>query len=413
MQTGPLFKDIAFKGGGAKGFIDIGVAMEFERLGLNTKIHRVAGTSVGAMFGLFFASGKPAAEVQQLAFSTDFNKIINNHWMITNVYDLICKGGLHDGKDLQQFIKDFVKSITQNENTTYLEWHQFKEQNPHLNIKDFYTEACNISRQINEVFSWENERLRDVPIWQGVAASAAFPFYFEPISISINGQTELFSDGGLQNNCPIDLFENANNSLSPNAIGIWLASSTEIHLLNQDTLPPFTSLSGDFAKWKAQIESQLEGETYHLLDSTTKEKMILCDNLGVGTLEFDMSDDKKQQLVISGIASVFFYLAKHYPEFAAEHYSAAKFNDMGINEQHLAALGFEQNYFQSILSALEKLPQIETQLLEGNFSNIYQPLHALKITESDAQKNHYTLKQELPIQGPLAEPTRPSTCTII
>lgn len=397
----PKIKDIACKGGGAKGFIDIGVALEFERLGITPTIERVSGASVGGIFGLFFASGKPASELQQLAFSTNFYKIINNHWEIVNLWTLLVKGGLHDGIELQDFIKQFIKSVTNDENTTFEQWHQLRLAHPEAKLKDLYITACNISRGINEVFSYENPRLKDIPIWKAVAASAAFPGYFEPVDI--NG--EKYSDGGLQDNCPIDVFKLANGSPNPHAIGIWLASTAEILFLNQGTLPQPKSISGPIATFKAQIESQLEGDTYRLYESAYETKMILCDNCGIGTLDFQLSNTQKEMLVVSGIVSVFFYFVKHYPDFASQYYSVSIFETIGIDAQRLKALGFPENYYPKIMDALRTLPNAVTDAAILDAHLLYTPMMQLSLNEKA------TGNAQQPTQLP-AQPQRPS-CTLL
>lgn len=384
MISAPNILDVAFKGGGAKGFIDVGVGLEFDRLGISQGVRRAAGASVGAMFSLFFASGKPATEIQRIAFSTDFLKIIDNHWAIVNIWDLMTDGGLHDGKELQQFFKDFIKDVTGDENTTFTQWHTLKETQPERHLKDLYITACNISRRCNEVFSWENPRLKDVPIWQAVAASAAFPGYFEPVEITIAGVVEKFSDGGLQDNCPIDVFNLEGGIPNPNAIGIWLASTAEILFIKGGILPPIQSISGPIETFKAQIESQLEGDTFRLHDSAFQKKMVLCDNLGIGTLDFNMSDAQKEMLVISGIISVFFYFATHFPDFAARHYSKSVFSQIGITQDKLSSLGFDDKVYAGILEKLKGLPAISDDAFESDIYQLFTPMRALSLRDTGA-----------------------------
>tara|TARA_R110002110_G_scaffold415809_1_gene656482 strand:- start:18202 stop:19530 length:1329 start_codon:yes stop_codon:yes gene_type:complete len=387
----PQIKYVAYKGGGAKGFIDIGVGLEFERLGLTPKISAVAGTSVGAIFSLFFASGLPAKKIEQIAFSTDFEKIIQNHWAIVNDWDLLTQGGLHDGAELHQFIKDFIKQITGNENTTFAQWEALKATNP--NLKSFTVEACNISRGFNEVFSAKNPRLKDQPIWKAVSASSAFPVYFEPIELELTDTTgtrqkEKFSDGGLQKNCPLNLFNLPNGETNPEAIGIWLASTAEINVIENDELPPITDTSSAIKIWAAQVNALLEADTFNLYANRFEKQMVLCNNLNIGTLDFNLTAEQKQMLKLSGIISVFQYMAQLYPAFAALHYSLEQFDELGITQDNLERFklgekgAFPANTYESLIALLKTLPKPQSDLETSDLETLAKAMHTVTL-ESD------------------------------
>ncbi|HEV2275039.1 MAG TPA: patatin-like phospholipase family protein [Acidobacteriaceae bacterium] len=64
---------LVLEGGGALGLAHIGVLKWLEEN--HIPVDRIAGTSMGALIGGIYASGRTAAEVEQLATSSDFNQI--------------------------------------------------------------------------------------------------------------------------------------------------------------------------------------------------------------------------------------------------------------------------------------------------------------------------------------------------
>lgn len=371
----PKIHNVVYKGGGAKGFIDIGVGLEFDRLGLTADIKNVAGTSVGALFSLFFASGKTAEEIQKIAFSTNFERMINNHWSIIDDYDLLREGYLHDGKQYHQFLRDFIGEITGNKETTLEQWQQMQETHPAM--KSIMVEACNDSRGINEVFSSTNPRLKNQPLWKAIAASSAVPWYFKSITLDLTAvggaSTEVFCDGGIQNNCPVDLFRTPEGP-SPNTIGVWMASRDEIAFLQHGTLPPVKHATGLKNETKQVVESFFERDTFQLANSGYLKYMILCDNLGVGTLDFNISDEVKKMLVLSGKVGTLEYFCRHYPEFAAMHYSEEMLEQMGITKAAIETpqydpklkrtIQFADGAYERILKMVQQLPKAKSDVAE-------------------------------------------------
>ena len=66
---------LCLSGGGARGFVYIGVFKAFEEMGI--KFDAVAGTSIGSMFGAFYATGMSADEIYKVTKSakdSDFRK---------------------------------------------------------------------------------------------------------------------------------------------------------------------------------------------------------------------------------------------------------------------------------------------------------------------------------------------------
>ena len=208
---------LALKGGGAKGFVYIGVAQALEQKNILQNIDVIAGSSVGAIGCLLLSSGLSVEQLKRQIFNTDFESMIYDTWAITDAYTLYQYRGLHQGKKLYEWFGEFIESITGDKDTTFEQWHKIKTAHPEKKLKDMIIEACNVSISRNEVFS-ANSDLKHTPIRLAIRASMAIPVFFTPVKI---GDYE-YVDGGTQQNCPITAF-NQNNQIDKQALAVWLA----------------------------------------------------------------------------------------------------------------------------------------------------------------------------------------------
>src|SRR5262249_53920863 len=67
---------LALSGGGARGAAHIGVLKVLEQEGI--PIHFIAGTSFGALVGGFYALGYPAAEIERIFSSQDWDDLFSD-----------------------------------------------------------------------------------------------------------------------------------------------------------------------------------------------------------------------------------------------------------------------------------------------------------------------------------------------
>ena len=67
---------LALGGGGARGIAHISVIKGIEKAGI--RVDCVAGTSMGSLVGGFYASGMPAAEIEELVLSLDWARMFND-----------------------------------------------------------------------------------------------------------------------------------------------------------------------------------------------------------------------------------------------------------------------------------------------------------------------------------------------
>lgn len=87
---------LALSGGSAKGFAHIGVIKELERAGI--PIDYIAGTSMGALVGAFYAAHKNVEEMEKVANTIDKKRLLK-------LIDPTFRGGFITGNKVSEFLE--------------------------------------------------------------------------------------------------------------------------------------------------------------------------------------------------------------------------------------------------------------------------------------------------------------------
>jgi NTE family protein len=153
---------LVLSGGGARGFAHIGVLRVLERAGARFDV--IAGTSMGAILGAFYASGRRADDLYRLADTTSWRDVV----------DLSLQTGLFKGDRLQAFLAEHLPAT-------------FEELEVPLAVTTTDIETG------EGVVHMEGDLIR------AIRASSSFPGAFEPIQLA--GRT--LADGGIVNNLPV------------------------------------------------------------------------------------------------------------------------------------------------------------------------------------------------------------------
>lgn len=97
---GPRRIGLALGSGAARGIAHIGVLKVLEAEGLRP--HAIAGTSMGAMVGAFYAAGIPVAEIERIALTFDVRSV-------TGVSEVaLVKGAVFSGEKVQAFLRQHL-----------------------------------------------------------------------------------------------------------------------------------------------------------------------------------------------------------------------------------------------------------------------------------------------------------------
>ena len=313
------FRNLVFEGGGVKGIAYVGAMNVLEKEGILKNIKRVGGTSAGSINAVLFASGFSNQETLKVLNKMDFNEFKDDSWgVLQDMNRLKNEYGWYKGDYFKEWIGDFLKIKTGSSNIT------FKALQEHAG-KDLYVYASNLSTNFGEVYSPEHTpRMRVV---DAVRRSMSIPLFFRAVS---DDRKDIFVDGGVINNYPVKLFDRekylddtslirvpeyykkANKILSVNSpksspyiynketLGFRLDSGKEIGVFRDGQEPQHTKIDHFLDYTMQLIKTILAAQDSQHLHDDDWHRTVYIDTLGVSTTDFDLSDNRKNELVESG-----------------------------------------------------------------------------------------------------------------
>lgn len=158
---------LALGGGGARGIAHIGILKFFEEQ--NIKINYLSGTSMGALIGALYASGKTPDELAEIAKEFTLKDQIR-------LIDVGLPHGLLKGKKIIKFLEKYIPED--------------------LTFEDL---VLPLSVTAVDLMSGELKVLTQGSVIEAVRASISYPFFFQPVVKN----KEILVDGGLLLNIPI------------------------------------------------------------------------------------------------------------------------------------------------------------------------------------------------------------------
>lgn len=234
--------------------------------------------------------------------------------------------GWYKGDFFREWVGDLLKKKTGSSDITFK---ALKEASG----KDLYVYATNISTHFGEIYSVEHTpRMR---VTDAIRRSMSIPLFFRAIK---DDRADIFVDGGVLNNFPIKLFDREKYLENPDlkrvpdyykqvntdfiktspkssayiynkeTLGFRLDSGKEIAIFRDGQEPQHTKIE-HFLDYTLQlIETILDAQNNQHLHSDDWHRTIYIDTLGVKTTDFDLSDDRKNDLIRSGNDATVKYL---------------------------------------------------------------------------------------------------------
>ena len=178
---------IAFGAGGARGLAHLLMIEALDELGVKPSI--IAGSSIGAVVGAFYAAGFSAKEMKEI-----LNQLINPK--SDSVFDFLLKSDIV--KLFTMFDPQFIKS-------GFIKGEKFqKYMESHLKVSRF--EELKIPLKIVATDYWQKEAVifEKGDLIQPIKASYSLPGLFTPVKI----KNRILIDGGAVNPLPFDLIMN-------------------------------------------------------------------------------------------------------------------------------------------------------------------------------------------------------------
>lgn len=168
---------LSLSGGGLNGLAYLGMFRYLESRGFKSNQFRIYGTSIGAIFGAFWAMGFDSETLIRLFSKHAFAPSVNLSNFIEN-------GGLDTGQHLQEIFKSIIRS-------------KFDENISLEHFKNIYMCTCNLNKKEIIYLSYEN--FPELPVHLAMRMSCNLPFIFEPV----NYKECMYIDGAALENVPM------------------------------------------------------------------------------------------------------------------------------------------------------------------------------------------------------------------
>jgi len=318
------FKNLVFEGGGVKGIAYVGALTILEEKGILPQITRVGGTSAGAINAVLLGVGYTRDEMQQILLDLNFKNFLDDDWgVVRDTGRLLSEYGWYKGDFFHEWIGSLIERKAGNANAT------FNDVQGQPGFHDMYFMGTNLSTRFSEVFSFEHTpRMR---IADAVRISMSIPLFFASVQ---SPRGDRYVDGGVLDNYPIKLFDRekyiapadqSQHSTRPayyeaenkrflaarpggspyvynkETLGFRLDSKEEIAVFRDGAEPQATKIDDFFDYAWALIATILDSQSSQHLHSDDWQRTVYIDTLGVGTTDFDLDEEKKLELIESGI----------------------------------------------------------------------------------------------------------------
>lgn len=324
------YKNLVFKGGGIRGLAYAGALKVLEKNNILQQIERVAGTSAGAITAALVSLRLSHAETLAALHTLDHTKVPQTRINNTKTSEIISALGLRNGdlvctsRLLNEFgwysslyfyewLQDTIaKFCDGNRKATFQD---FKEKG----FRDLFIIASNLSKHRAELFSYETTP--HVAVADAVRMSMSIPFFFQALRFDGEkfGQGDIYIDGGLYDNFPIQLFDNVKyarqnpwyiQGINWETLGCYLYPYRDEDKLEKDpkTLREYLVLTLD------NIFDAFQMMSYEN-SAIDKKRTIKINDCGISPIEFNIpiNSERYHELINSGKNAAATFLNEDFP----------------------------------------------------------------------------------------------------
>ncbi|XP_060069581.1 uncharacterized protein LOC132549645 isoform X2 [Ylistrum balloti] len=203
------FENLVFEGGGNKGLAYCGAVRVLEEIGVFPKIKRLAGASAGAMTAALLAVGYNSYEIEEF-LSQDLSHYFldASFGYLSLLPNLVSGYGWNPGNRIYEWFGTVMKKKTNDPDITFGELYRDKRFN-----KELCVVVTNLNHMTEEYC--HPKTTPDMPIRLAVRMSMSIPGMFKATPYTVNGETNLYVDGGVLCNYPVHCFDGWWLSMKP------------------------------------------------------------------------------------------------------------------------------------------------------------------------------------------------------
>jgi len=320
----PLRADLVLEGGGVKGIGLTGAAATLARAGYS--FPRVAGTSAGAVVGAFLVAlqraGEPIERLEDVARTLDYRRLRDRGAIgrvagplarVVDGFSLAFDGGVFEGDYLRSWMKGALADLGVHT------FGDLRMDDPGSSLPEdqrysLLVTASDVSRKRLVRLPWDYALYDLDPDEQEVAdavrASTSIPFFFEPVTLRSmtrqEGQPDVSTlvDGSVLSNFPIALFDRT-DAEPPR----WPTFGVRL-TMRPDGRVSTTEVRGTVSLALSLVETMLEAcDGQHIDDPCVQARSIFVDTSGISPVDFGITDEQQEQLLLAGHQSAGAFLA--------------------------------------------------------------------------------------------------------
>ena len=293
--------DLVLEGGGVKGIGLVGAVTKLVANGYT--FERIAGTSAGAIVAAAVAAGIAPAKMRDKLGEVDRRFLdLAEHPNVPLVgipQAILHDFGIYRGDAFRTWMNELLGNITFGDLKRTPSDSDDKSVGRSNPLYKLVVMTADVTQGTLVRLPWDYEKYGLDPDRQLVAdavrMSMSIPFFFVPVKLP--GRAELFVDGGLLSNFPIDVFDRRDGKQSRwPTIGVKLSSATAAQQVP-------THLPGVAGFAERVALAAINGHDRMHLDEATAKRTIFVDTQSVSAIDFDLSPNTKTLLFDTGMTS--------------------------------------------------------------------------------------------------------------
>lgn len=205
------FSSIVIAGGALRVISVIGCVKYLEEQNMIKCLKNYVGTSAGSILCLLLVLGYTHAEIIEFLY-THLAKDEISSFAIDECMDFFTTFGINSGENIKILISDIISQKSFQKDISFIEL--AKKTGKH-----FVVCVSNVTKERSEFFSVDTTP--NMSVIEAIRTSCSIPFIFTPVVI--NG--DIYMDGCLFNNFPIDYFTKHNQTIQQDILGINITNS--------------------------------------------------------------------------------------------------------------------------------------------------------------------------------------------
>ena len=305
--------DAVFQGGGVKGIALVGALLAFADEGWDEWVS-VAGTSAGSIVAGFIACGYAPKDLEGVLRKTPYRKFEDfgrGGEIIGGGINLIAHHGLAHGEAFHKWFDTMIEGKTFGQVTAGGK--TLKMIAADITQKQMLVLPDDLPQYLDPR-THEPIVADDWKVADAVRMSMSIPFFFQPVEL-VHAETKAKSvivDGGMLSNFPVWLFDTDDHDPTRPTFGFKLYGGKAlapggIHAVLQRFAWP-AAFGFDM------FQTTMEAWDKRFMSHSTRVRTCAISAVGVGTVDFDLTEDDQTRLLESGKKAGHEFLADFHPE---------------------------------------------------------------------------------------------------